>query len=151
MQGNKKEFAINKALSEMGDLQLLEEVNKFCGAAELKKTLEDMLKEVHGRVKEVMKKLIKVEIVLKDLKKRLELANTYEEINDKFHSIFGLWPRPRHILCSADITPIPPTLHKPVEMPILMDEDHHQNRRCFRCKTVGHVVQNCPREKSNKP
>ena len=77
MQGNKKEFAINKALSEMGDLRLLGEINTFHRAAELKKMLEDMLKEVHSRVKEVMKELIKVEIVLDDLKKQLELANAY--------------------------------------------------------------------------
>ena len=95
MRGNEKEFAINEALMEMGDLQLWGEVNTFRGTAELKKTLEEMLKDAHGQVKEVMRELIKVETEYEVSKKRLEQANTYYEINDKFHAIFGLSPRPR--------------------------------------------------------
>ena len=149
MRGNEKEFAINKALTEMGDLRLWGEVNTFRGSAELKKTLEEMLKDAHGRVKEVMRELIKVEIEYKESKKRLELANAYFEINDKFHTIFGLSPCPRRVIRSPDITPITPTLHGPNEMPVLMDEDSRRNRKCYRCRQYGHVVQECP--KGSKP
>ena len=95
MRGNEKEFAINEALSEMGDLRLWGEINTFRGTAELRKTLEEMLRDAHGQVKEVMREFIRVEIENEELKKRLELANAYYEINDKFHAIFGLSPRPR--------------------------------------------------------
>ena len=84
MRGNKKEFAINEALTEMGDLCLWGEINTFRGTAELKKTLEEMLKDAHGRVKEVMRELIKVETEYEESKKRLEQANAYYEVNDKF-------------------------------------------------------------------
>ena len=48
MRVNKKEFAINEALMEIGDLWLWGEINTFRGTAELKKMLEEMLKDVHG-------------------------------------------------------------------------------------------------------
>ena len=151
MRGNEKEFAINKALTEMGDLRLWGEFNTFRGTAELKKTLEEMLKDVHGQVREVMRELIKVETQYEESKKRLEQANAYYKINDKFHTIFGLSPRPRRVIRSPDITPITPTLHGPNEMPVLMDEDSRRNRKCHRCRQYGHVVQDCPILKGSKP
>ena len=42
-----------------------------------------------------MRELIKVETEFDESKKRLELANAYYKINDKFHTIFGLSPHPR--------------------------------------------------------
>ena len=140
-----------EALSEMGDLRLLREVNTFQGMAELKKTLEDMLKDAHGRVWKVMKELLHVEMKLEELKKRLELANAYTEINNKFHTIFGLSPHPRQVLQSPNILPFTPTLHGPLEMPLLMDSDWYRNKKCFRCKEVGHMVQQCTKNKVNKP
>ena len=151
MRGNEKEFAINEALTEMGDLRLWGEINTFRGTVELKKTLEEMLKDMHGRVREVMRELIKVETEYEESKKRLEQANAYYEINDKFHTIFGLSPRPRRVIRSPDITPITPALHGPNEMPILMDEDSRHNRKCYRCRQYGHVVQDCPIPKGSKP
>ena len=151
MRGNEKEFAINKALLEMGDLRLLGEINTFRRHVELKKTLEDMLKDAHGRVHEVMRELLKMAMELEELKKRLELSNAYQEINDKFHSIFGLRPRPRQVLRSPDILPFTPTLHGPLKMPLLHDKDRYRTKRCFRCKEVGHMVQQCTKTKVNKP
>ena len=92
-----------------------------------------------------------MEIQNEESKKRLELANAYHEINDKFHTIFGLSPCPRRVIRSPDITPIPPTLHGPNEMPVLMDEDSCRNRKCYRCRQYGHVVQECPISKGSKP
>ena len=74
MRGNEKEFAINEALVEMGDLRLWGEINTFRGMAELRKTLEEMLRDAHGRVKEVMKELIRVEIENDESKKRLDVT-----------------------------------------------------------------------------
>src|ERR1700761_6719743 len=131
MRGNEKEFAVNKALSEMGDLRLTGEINTFRGLAKLKKTLDDMLKEARDRVKEVMKELLRVEDELDQSKRRLELANAYHEINDKFHAIFGMRERPRRVVRSPSIIPLPPTIHGPNEMPLLMDEEGKTQRKCY--------------------
>src|SRR6201996_2923266 len=151
MRGNEKEFAVNKALSEMGDLRLTGEINTFRGLAELKKTLDDMLKEARDRVKEVMKELLRVEDELDQSKRRLELANAYHEINDKFHAIFGMRERPRRVVRSPSIIPLPPTIHGPNEMPILMDKEARTQHKCYRCRQPGHVVQECPIPKGSKP
>src|SRR6201996_359765 len=135
----------------MGDLRLTGEINTFRGLAELKKTLEDMLKEARDRVREVMKELLRVEDELDQSKKRLELANAYYEINDKFHAIFGLKEHPRRVVRSPAIVPLPPAIHGPNEMPILMDKETKTQRKCYRCRQPGHVVQECPIPKGSKP
>lgn len=146
-----KEFAINKAVVEMGDLQLLGELNTFRGMMELNKTLEGMLKDTHGRVWEIMKELIPVEVALDESKKRLELANAYSEISDKFHIMSSLSSHPCHVMVNNELSPLPLTPHRPNKMPLLADNDQHHNKKCFRCKEVGHIVQQCPKEKVNKP
>ena len=57
--------------------------------SELKKTLDNLLKEAQDRVNEVTRELVRVEEELDQMKKRLELANAHQEINDKFMGIFG--------------------------------------------------------------
>src|ERR1700761_7946248 len=151
MRGNEKEFAVNKALSEIGDLRLTGEINTFRGLAELKKTLEDMLKEARDRVREVMKELLRVEDDLDQSKRCLELANAYHEINNKFHAIFGMKEHPRRVVRSPTIVPLPPAIHRPNEMPLLMDEENKTMRKCYRCRQPGHVVQECPIPKGSKP
>ena len=47
--------------------------------------------------------------------------------------------------------PIPPTLHGPNEIPVLMDEDTQHNRKCYRCQQYGHMVQDCPILKGSEP
>ena len=36
-------------------------------------------------------------------------------------------------------------------MPVLMDEETRRNRKCYRCRQYGHVVQECPIPKGTKP
>src|SRR6201996_5494478 len=109
-----------------------------------------MLKKARDRVREVMKELLRVEDELDQSKRRLELANAYYEINDKFHAIFGMREHPRRVVRSLNIVPLPPAIHGPNEMPLLMDEESRAMRKCYRCRQPRHMVQECPIPKGSK-
>ena len=91
-RGNEHKFAVNKVLTQLGDLRLTGEVNQYRNYTESHHSLENTLREAQHRVNSIMKEAITVEQELEASKDRLELANTYREIKDRFHSTFGRAP-----------------------------------------------------------
>ena len=119
------------------------------------------MKDAQGRVMEVMKELITVEGQLNLCKKRLEINDTYEELDRQYRLVNPVPIRPRHApvrspLIEAPrvvraVVPLPSRARGPVEMPILHDADPLRRvTRCYRCKKVGHVVSQCHQKKKNR-
>ena len=110
---------------------------------------------------EVMKELITVEGQLKLCKKRLEISDTYEELDCYYRLVNPVPICPCHApvrspLVEAPqvvraVAPLPSRARGPVEMPILHNADPHRRvTRCYRCKRVGHVVSQCHQKKKNR-
>ena len=119
------------------------------------------MREAQGRVMEVMKELVNIEAHLNLCKKRLEISNTYEELDRQYRLVNPIPIRPRHATVQSPlvkgprvvraVVPLPSHARGPVEMPILHDADpHHHVVRCYRCKKVGHVVSQCHQKKKNQ-
>ena len=62
--GDQREFAINTVLAQINDPKYHGEVNRYRGLSDLQDTLERLMKEAQGRVMEVMKELVNVEVQL---------------------------------------------------------------------------------------
>ena len=164
-EDNDREFAINAVLVEINDPHLTGEIARYRGYTKLTKTLEGFLKEARERTQTVMAKLVKVEEEFKKCKQRLELARAYHEITDYFDRHFPLptpirqptiqsplLEPPTRTNHSPDYIPMDPTNPRgPVEMPVLANEPRGQKRkRCFKCKSVDHMVSQCPVPCKNK-
>ena len=149
------------ALAQINDPKYHGEVNRYRGLSDLQDTLEKLMKEAQGRVMEVMKELITVEGQLNLCKKRLEINDTYEELDRQYRLVNPVPIRPHHALIQSPlveaprvvraVVPLPSRARGPVEMPILHDADPLRRvTRCFRCKKVGHVVSQCHQKKKNR-
>ena len=158
--GDQREFAINMALMQINNPKYYGEVNRFRGLSDLQDTLERLMKDAQGRVMEVMKELVNVEAQLNLCKKRLEISNTYVELDHQYCLVNPVPIHPRHAPVQSPlveaprviraIVPLPSRARGPVEMPILHDLDPHCHvTRCYRCKKVGHVVSQCHMKNRN--
>ena len=159
--GSDREFTINMALAQINDPKYHGEVNRYRGLSNLQDTMERLMKEAQGQVKEVMKELVNVEAQLNLCKKRLEISDAYEELDHQYHLVNPVPIRPRHTPVQSPlveaprivraVVPLPSRARGLVEMPILHDADpHHRVTRCYRCKRVGHVVSQCHQKKKNR-
>jgi hypothetical protein len=145
-RGDIREFAINEALEDLGDIRLKGELNRFRGLADKKETVADLLKDALSRVNEITREAVVIDRALEGCMKRLEMANAHRELEDRFKRSFPLPTRPRH---SPERTPIAPRRGGPTEMPILHEQEKRQ-RKCYRCKKEDHVVAQCPMKRTQK-
>ena len=159
--GSDREFAINMVLAQINDPKYHGEVNRYRGLSDLQDTLERLMKDAQGRVMEVMKELVNVEVQLTLCKKRLEISDAYEEMDRQYRLVNPVPIRPRHApvrspLVEAPrvvraVVPLPSRARGPVEMPILHDADPNRHAiRCYRCKRVGHILSQCHQKKKNR-
>ena len=159
--GSDREFAINMVLAQINDPKYHGEVNHYRGLSDLQDTLERLMRDTQGRVMEVMKKLVTVEAQLNLCKKRLEISDTYEELDRQYRLVNPVPIRPCHgpvqsPLVEAPrvvraVVPLPSRARGVVEMHILHNADPHRRvTRCYRCKKIGHVVSQCHQRKKNK-
>ena len=138
-----KEFTINMALDEINDPQLKGEVNCFRGKQEVANTLKKMHKETQDRAHKIEQELLVVEEALRMSMKRLEAANAYDELERHFRLANPILVRPRN----QERVPLRPCTCGPVEMPILVDQEVSRHTpRCFRCKSISHLIQMCPKQ-----
>jgi hypothetical protein len=148
-QGAPQEFIINKAVTEMGDLRIIGEVNRYRGKWELKDTLDKLLHDARQHVNEISKEAMAVENELVDSMARIKRANLHTLIHCQLRLAFPLptYICPASIVThSPELTPIIPRTGGPAEMPVLMDGNLGQVR-CYRCKLRGHKAQVCPKRK----
>ena len=159
--GSDREFAINMALAQINDPKYHGEVNRYRGLSDLQEALDRLMREAQGHVMEVMKELVKVEAQLNLCKKRLEISNTYEELDHQYHLVNPVPIRPRHSPVHSPLVeaprvvramvPLPSCARGLAEMPILHDADPHcRVTRCYRCKKAGHVTSQCHTKKRNR-
>jgi hypothetical protein len=144
------EFTVNEALAEIGDPKLTGEVNRFRGLADIKDTMDKLLRDATQHINEIMREAVVIDVEFKHCTTRLELADAFQEINDRFHRSYPLPVRPCQ---SPERTPFPPRARGPVEMPVLADSDHHnRNRgpRCYKCHSPNHLVSVCPKSRKNR-
>ncbi|KAH9170497.1 hypothetical protein EDB89DRAFT_1907746 [Lactarius sanguifluus] len=145
LSGANEEFAVNEALTEIGDPRLTGEVNRLCGQSAVKDTLEELLRDAHCWATDITRQLVDVEREVTRSHIRLEMADAYEEINNRFLRTFNC-PSQR----SPELTPLPITNRRgPVEFPVRHYEEHPRRIRCFGCKAYGHRVQDCVKRKKN--
>jgi hypothetical protein len=144
------EFTVNEALAEIGDPKLTGEVNRFRGLADIKDTMDKLLRDATQRVNEIMREAVVIDVEFKHCTTRLELADAFQEINDRFHRSYPLPVRPRQ---SPERTPLTPRARGPVEMPVLADDDRHNSTRgprCYKCRSPNHLVSVCPKSRRNR-
>jgi hypothetical protein len=146
-RGDIREFAINEALEDLGDIRLKGELNRFRGLADQKEIVADLLKDALSRVNEITREAVVIDQALEGCMKRLEMANAHRELEDRFQRSFPFPTRPRH---SPERTPIAPRRGGPTEMPILHEQEKRQ-QKCYRCKKEDHVVAQCPMKRTQKP
>jgi hypothetical protein len=148
-RGSSKEFAVNDCLADIGDARIISEVNRFRGYAKLRQTLNGYLLDTQKEVTKVTKELLKVEEQLDQSRNRLEKANIYQELQDRFSV---LYPRPTppchtsvhittHVTHSPERTPLAPRTRGPVEMPQLAKGSCRC--KCYRCSSYNHLVSKC--------
>ena len=154
-------FPLGRHLSYLHQTLHHGEINRYRGLSDLQDTLEKLMRDTQGRVMEVMKELVVVESQLNLCKKRLEISNSYEELDRYFRQAMPVPLHPFHSPIHSPLVeaprvvravmPLPSCARGAVEMPILHsnDLDHRWVVQCFRCKKVGHVVSQCPRKKKN--
>jgi hypothetical protein len=143
------EFTVNEALAEIGDPKLTGEVNRFRGLADIKDTMDKLLRDAMQRVNEIMREAVVVDSEFQHCTKRLEMADAFQEINDRFHQSY---PLPIHPRSSPECTPLTPCMCGPVEMPVLADSDRHNRTRsphCYKCRSPSHFVSVCPKSRKN--
>jgi hypothetical protein len=145
-RGDTREFAINEALEDLGDIRLKGELNRFRGLADQKEILADLLKDALSRVNEITREAVGIDRALEGCMKRLEMSNAHRELEDHFQRSFPFPTRPRH---SPERTPIAPRRGGPTEMPILHEQEKRQ-LKCYRCKKEDHVVSQCPMKRTQK-
>jgi hypothetical protein len=105
------EFTVNEALVEIGNPKLTGEVNRFRGLADIKDTMDKLLHNAMQHVNEIMWEAVVIDVELKHCTTHLELADAFQEINDRFHRSYPLPIRPR---LSPERTPLPPRTRGPV-------------------------------------
>jgi hypothetical protein len=139
-RGDIREFAINEALEDLGNIWLKGELNRFRGLTDQKEILADLLKDAQDRVNEITREAVVIDRALNGCMRRLEMSNTHRELEDRFQRSFPFPTCPRH---SPERTPIAPRRRGPTEMPILHEQEKRQ-LKCYRCKKEDHVVSQCP-------
>ncbi|KAH9159815.1 hypothetical protein EDB89DRAFT_2175623 [Lactarius sanguifluus] len=145
LRGADEEFAINEALTEIGDPRLTGEVNRLHRQSVVKDTLEELLRDTHRRATDITCQLVDVEREVTGSRICLEMADAYEEINNRFLRTFNC-----PSLCSPELTPLLITNQRgAVEFSVRHDEEHPCRIRCFGCKMYGHRVQDCVKRKKN--
>ncbi|KAH9172394.1 hypothetical protein EDB89DRAFT_1906249 [Lactarius sanguifluus] len=145
LRGADEEFAVNEALTEIGDPRLTGEVNRLRRQSAVKDTLEELLQDAHRRATDITRQLVDVECEVTRSRIRLEMADAYKEINNRFLRTFN---RPSQR--SPELTPLPITNRGgPVEFPVRHDEERPCCIHCFGCKTYRHRVQDCVKRKKN--
>jgi hypothetical protein len=145
-KGDIREFAINEALEDLGDIRLKGELNRFRGLADQKEIVADLLKDALSRVNEITREAVVIDRALEGCMRRLEMSNAHRELEDRFQRSFPFPTCPRH---SLERTPIAPRRGGPTEMPILHEQEKRQ-LKCYRCKKEDHVVSQCPMKRMQK-
>jgi hypothetical protein len=145
-KGDIREFAINKALEDLGDIRLKGELNRFRGLADQKEILADLLKDAQDRVNEVTREAVVIDRALDGCMRHLEMSNAHRELEDRFQRSFPFPTRPRH---SPERTPLEPRRGGPAEMPLLHEQEK-KRLTCYRCKKDDHVVSQCPMKRLTK-
>jgi hypothetical protein len=146
LQKGEHEFVVNEALSEMGDLRLTGEVNRYRGLTGISRTLNNLRQESMHQVNDITKELVAVDNNLTNCKRRLEHSDAYMQITKRIHQSYPSPVPPRH---SPEPTPFSPRRNSPVEMPMLADTDRVNRNllpRCYRCHSTTHKVQKCPQK-----
>jgi hypothetical protein len=95
-KGDIREFAINEALEDLGNIQLKGELNHFRGLVDQKEILANLLKDVQDRVNEITKEAVVIDRVLEGCMRCLEMANTHRELEDCFQRSFPFPTCPCH-------------------------------------------------------
>jgi hypothetical protein len=119
------------------------------GLADIKDTMDKLLRDATQHINEIMREAVVIDVEFQHCTKRLELADAFQEINDRFHRSY---PLPIHPRSSPEHTPLPPHTCRPVEMPVLADSDHHNHTRgphCYKCRSPNHLVSVCPKSRKN--
>jgi hypothetical protein len=145
-KGNIREFTINEALEDLGDIRLKGKLNRFRGLADQKEIVADLLKDALSRVNKITREAVVIDRALDGCMRRLEMSNAHRELEDRFQRSFPFPTRPRH---SPERTPIAPRRGGPNEMPILHEQEKRQ-LKCYRCKKEDHVVSQCPMKRMQK-
>jgi hypothetical protein len=151
-RGSSKEFAVNDCLADISDARITGEVNHFRGYAKLRQTLNGFLLDAQKEVTKVTKELLKVEEQLDQSRNRLEKANIYQELQDRFSVLYPCPTPPRHtpsrrtqvsthVTHSPERTPLAPRTRGPVKMPQLAEGS--RRCQCFRCGNHDHLVSQC--------
>ena len=120
------------------------------------------MKNAQSRVMEVMKELVTVQGQVEMCKKRLEIHNTYEELDHKFCLVNLVPICPCHAPVQSPLVKPPSVIRAIaplqlcarglVEMPLLQDADLdcYCITGCYRCKAVGHMVSQCSKKRRNR-
>ena len=140
-----QEFMVNEAAVDLGDPQVIAELNRYRGKADIQDTLRDILKDARKRVVDAEKEYLVVQRDLVDSMNRIERAGLYDTLQMQMRHMFNPPVIPdRHY--SPEPVPLAPHMRGPVEMPVLMEGNLHRVR-CFRCKKQGHKAQDCMQKK----
>ena len=132
---------INEAVADLADPQVVAELNRYRGKAELQDTLGDILKEARQRVSEVEKEYLIVQRELVDSMNRIERAGLYDTLQMQMRRMFSTPAIPNRQY-SPEAVPLVPRRGGLVEMPILMGEERRKVQ-CFNCRKHGHIRKEC--------
>ena len=144
------EFLVNDSMAHLNNPRLTGEINRFRGKTQLARTLEKMMHDLEGQVREVQGQLVRTYDELASCKMRLERADVYGEL---YRLNRRRYPLP------ASSGPLEPRHRGPVEMPILADGEvgairnqkarrsKKNKMRCYTCRKRGHPSYECPTRK----
>ena len=139
--GSPHQFVINEAIADLGDPQVVVEVNHYRGKKDLHETLGDMQREAQKRLTDIEREYLIVQRDMTDSMNWIERAGLYDTLQCQLRRLFEPPVIPnRHY--SPEPTPLPPRAGGPAEMPVLMESNSHRVR-CFCCKKRGHKAQDC--------
>ena len=145
-RGSKQQFMVDEAMEQLGDPRdprLRGEVNYYWGKADILETLNNLYCRTMSEANKLMREVLTVKGEVRRSQQHLQHANMYDEIWNKCLAIFP--PTYINTATSAEPCPLPPHPQGAVEMPMLMGEEPHTERkqRCFNCWSRNHATHKC--------
>ena len=123
-RGSPHQFVIDEAIADLGDPQVVAEVNCYRGKKDLHKTLGDMQREARKRLTDIEKEYLMVQRDMTDSMNRIERAGLYNTLQCQLQHLFEP-PVIPNCHYSPEPTPLPPRAGGPAEMPVLMEGNMH--------------------------